>query len=1287
MEPEITNEINDINNNEDVPTGDNAKENIDNDNKNENLDKNESADNDNVDNDNAMRKNDILSNQPEPVSEIQMSRRDFLERVQNLYNDIEVQEERIREILREKEDLEIASYEQGLIQDDENQYPSILNPQFNSLIAKKKEFADTIYPDEIKNIEEESKKLCDQEFELAPYQIFVRNFISNQTPYNGLLLFHGVGTGKTCASISICENLRDYQKQLNIYKKTVIVASKSVQHNFRKQLFDENKLIEIDGMWSMKQNCIGSKLLKEMNPLYLKGYTKEMVVKEVNQIINDNYEFIGYKKLSNAVDKIIKRFSHIEDKKQRVEYIKKSIAKEYSGKIFVIDEVHNIRISESNQNKMIMANVMRILTYSQQIKLVLLSATPMFNSHKEIVLLLNLLNTNDNRPIVQVNDIFTKDGLFVTDDDGNEIGKERLIQKSRGYVSYVRGENIYTFPYRIFPKQFDEDYSNFGSNFVVPTEQLNKIQIVQNIQFMDLFMVGIGDYQLKCYEYIKQKVLEQFPDKEDIEVGIGWQFVNPLIQCLNMTYPNEDIYSEAFNENNAEIDIRDIIGAKGLDSIMIRDEEQTKTALKKRKKYRYTKECLRDYGRIFEINNISNYSMKIYNILKRIQQSTGIVLVFSQFLDSGCIPVALALEECGYRAFNQSTSDGTSNNLFAKSKDLIDVFSQKTRAEHEKTEVNPFYPATYALLTGDKNITKNLEKLMETITDENNKDGKYIKVIIISGSGSEGIDFKYLRQVHIMDPWYNNKRNEQIIGRAVRYCSHSLLDFSQRNVEIYMYATTLKKKEEESIDMFIYRLAEKKSLKIGEVTRLLKSTAVDCLMTKSLSDMSEERVNQTVNIELSSGKTIAYKIGDKPYSELCDYMEKCTFTCIPELSEEEMGTNNETHDIKHVEYTIDNIIKKIKELYKTYYVLKKTELIKEISYDREYSKEQFNMALDTIIKDKNEYLVDMFGRLGRLRNQGTLYYYQPLELKGRSTIFDIEKPVDFKHQQIVIEKDQIKKNLDSKAKTLSRTIKKNERDDPETLIRKVKVEYEGVKTPKKIPTGNKDWFLNSANAIERLHTRMSTVEKQTLYRYVVHHSYDKLLSEKKKDIIEYIIRKQPELYDEYEKYLREYIDKYIGIQEGNDTYYRILNDINEVDYYGFHEDLLMNLNMYKPRTLIELQAQDAEKTNRTLNTIVGFMYPFSDYGETVFKTKNITKTRNKGAMCSQKPKSEVVEMMNQIVTGNAKQNIYDLKALKSIKGYNVCCELELMLRHLNEIEDKVYYLNPEWTRLYNIDNK
>ena len=60
--------------------------------------------------------------------------------------------------------------------------------------------------EKIENIEEESNKLCSfREFELNPHQKVIRNFMSNETPYNGLLLFHGLGTGKTCSSIQVCE--------------------------------------------------------------------------------------------------------------------------------------------------------------------------------------------------------------------------------------------------------------------------------------------------------------------------------------------------------------------------------------------------------------------------------------------------------------------------------------------------------------------------------------------------------------------------------------------------------------------------------------------------------------------------------------------------------------------------------------------------------------------------------------------------------------------------------------------------------------------------------------------------------------------------------------------------------------------------------------------------------------------------------------------------------------------------------------------------------------------------
>ena len=88
-------------------------------------------------------------------------------------------------------------------------------------IAEKKEFNDNKYDGTIYDIEEQAEKLCDADFDLVPHQIFVRNFLSFQTPYNSLLLYHGLGTGKTCSAISVCrrnenllESIRDYLKEL-----------------------------------------------------------------------------------------------------------------------------------------------------------------------------------------------------------------------------------------------------------------------------------------------------------------------------------------------------------------------------------------------------------------------------------------------------------------------------------------------------------------------------------------------------------------------------------------------------------------------------------------------------------------------------------------------------------------------------------------------------------------------------------------------------------------------------------------------------------------------------------------------------------------------------------------------------------------------------------------------------------------------------------------------------------------------------------------------------------------
>ena len=107
---------------------------------------------------------------------------------------------------------------------DENYlYPHISDPNFSLKIANKKEFSKTNYPfyesKDIEEFKEKSNSLMKGKMIFSPHQIFVRNFLSSSTPYNSLLLFHGLGSGKTCSAITICEEYRKYNKYSPLFKK------------------------------------------------------------------------------------------------------------------------------------------------------------------------------------------------------------------------------------------------------------------------------------------------------------------------------------------------------------------------------------------------------------------------------------------------------------------------------------------------------------------------------------------------------------------------------------------------------------------------------------------------------------------------------------------------------------------------------------------------------------------------------------------------------------------------------------------------------------------------------------------------------------------------------------------------------------------------------------------------------------------------------------------------------------------------------------------------------------
>ena len=92
----------------------------------------------------------------------------------------------------------------------------------------------------------------------------------------------------------------------------------------------------------------------------------------------------------------------------------------------------------------------------------------------------------------------------------------------------------------------------------------------------------------------------------------------------------------------------------------------------------------------------------------------------------------------------------------------------------------------------------------------NNLYGSKIKIFLLSAAGAEGISLLNIRQVHILEPYWNKVRIVQVIGRANRNCSHKDLPIEERTIDIFKYMAELKDDLNIGTDKEIYEYANKK---------------------------------------------------------------------------------------------------------------------------------------------------------------------------------------------------------------------------------------------------------------------------------------------------------------------------------------------------------------------------------------------------------------------------------------------------------------------------------------------
>ncbi len=552
---------------------------------------------------------------------------------------------------------------------------------------------------------------------------------------------------------------------------------------------------------------------------FLNKTSIHIVVK--NKLLINNYkqqliQFYGNIKLSNV-------YFHTY-----LTFIKKRYLS-LNNSLIIIDEVHNII-----NNNLYYEFIKMKLKYSN-LRIVLLTATPIFDNITEIFEISNLLNDKNNQLPIR-----------------NELVKNKYIYEPK---SYKNNPNFFL----------------SGGNVLWLTE-LGKEKLINKL-------MGKISYL---------KVNDTDPNYPKINyIGSNKYFDMSLVLCP-MSKIQEEIYIKTLEKNDDTLFklpiYTSILGIKSFN--------------------RSFKLVNRDYNLhiskdgILEISKLKHYSTKLYmllnNILELIDQP-GTIFIYSNFVnDSGVAIIKAMLKENGFKYYFENKT-----------------IKQKT------------------FISFEENTTETDKKhILEIFNSPANKNGDIIKIFIGSPMTSEGINFKHIRQMHILDPHWNYSRIEQIIGRAKRFKSHELLDKKYRNINVYRYAS-ISNKAKYSIDLFKYELSSQKNWAIKTVENILKKIAIDCHINKF---------------------DIPKKYDFKPECnyDLCNY--KCKFVTKLSTKNIDYSTYNLiVHNKEEYKYIFD----KLEKLFEKYQIFKLDDILlnfPEINY-----KNNIYIVLNDIIQN-NIYL-------------------------------------------------------------------------------------------------------------------------------------------------------------------------------------------------------------------------------------------------------------------------------------------------------------------------------------------
>ena len=884
-------------------------------------------------------------------------------------------------------------------------YPSSDDPDFQKKVYERYFYYISPKRESFKkyeDLENFRNKVCTKKMSLFNHQAFLKSFMTPNTPYTGLLLLHGTGTGKTCSAVQICENFKHLVRKYNT-KIHILVKGPLLKEQWKEQIVfctgDEYKkssknIINLDDDNNENENeySINKNISAYYKILSYKGFHKRV---------------LGEKLSTNIKGKVEREFSI--DKIESLD-----------NTLLVVDEAHNITKNEWGDA------VDYIIKKSKNIRVLLLSATPMKNIADEIVDLLNMLRPKNDQIIRDK--VFTKDKGYKM--DFKVGGKEYLSQMASGYVSYYRGNDPL-----LFAKQID-----MGS-------------IPNFLQFTPIIRCYMKGLQLETYKKADKLGKDGFERK--------------VQSCSLFTFPGLD--------SKGNID-----GFYGLDGISKVSSQLKDIGTKLRKKInkKYMKGKVKELndimyndsnsktisGLVFSEKYLSNFSIKYYTCLQNLKkliigkEGPGTAFVYCTLVTFGIQLFEQVLINNGYLEYKENQNYNILDNTIEYSTGL--TFKEFKKKYPKKK----FHPATFLTVTGTlddsgiEDIPEIKQKIIKNVFNSlDNKTGKNIKFILGSQVMSEGITLENVKEVHILDVWHNLNRSIQIIGRAIRWCKHikvSTKDNPYPEVKVYRYVSSLKNKS--SIDEKMYKRGEYKFVTTKKVEYILKQSSVDCPINHA-GNIYEEETKKYKKCKELTINDFTKKKKHKFCPAICDF-KNCEYKCINNKLNlkyynkntnlyKELNNLNIDKDIfiNDLLFTMTGKIKKfIQNLYRRKYVFTFTQIEKYIEnslnkkekkmYDKFFLYKALNDLIPESENDFNNFsdtIYDKYNIPGYLIYRGKFYIFQPykeddnvpinyrqnynLELNKEIDLFKISQQLKNNLTTVkteVIKKDNSKYNFD-----------------------------------------------------------------------------------------------------------------------------------------------------------------------------------------------------------------------------------------------------------------------------------